>query len=408
MAACQACRVDSLVEFLDLGDQPICNKFLDNPAEFDDETYYPLKVAYCPTCHLVQLTEVPPLEVVFGEDFNYLSSATATHVEHFETLAESIISTLDITRDDYVVDIGSNDGTFLNFFANSGADILGIEPAQKPAALANEAGIKTINDRFEDSLARVRQVAGSELRLVTAMNVLAHTDDIHSFLDGVETVLSANPRAHFISQSHYLPELIENCEYDTIYHEHARYFSLTSMKNLFEMYDLTIYHVERSSYYGGSVIVYATHADNQPQVRNSVRKMLGREQKYKSLETYERFARNVEENREKLLDLLDGLITEGNELVGVGAPMKSSTLLNYCGIGVNYLQYITEVNPLKIGTYTPGTHIEVVDERRIFTDEPDVAVILSWNVSDSIISSLREKGYTGSFVIPIPEPKHLL
>ncbi|MFB6200966.1 MAG: class I SAM-dependent methyltransferase [Halorhabdus sp.] len=405
MATCQACRSESLVEVLDLGEQPICNKFLDDETEFDEETFYPLTLAYCPDCYLAQLTEVPPLDEVFGDDFNYLSGSTSSHVDHFDDLAATISEELGLGGSACVVDIGSNDGTFLECFQKRGIEVLGVEPAQKPADIANRQGIRTLNDRLETSVEEISEAIEDDLGVITAMNVLAHTDDIHGFLNGVQTLLSRNEGAHFISQSHYLPKLIENCEYDTIYHEHARYFSLSSMKSLYDEYDLTIYHVERSDYYGGSIIVYAKHDQHDPQVSESVRSMLSSEKKYKEIRTYEDFSQQVEQNREKLVELLTELRNDGKELVGIGAPMKSSTLLNYCDIDDDYLQYITEVNPLKIGTYTPGTHIEVVEEQRLLDDDPDVGVILSWNVSDSIIDNLREKGYTGDFVIPIPEPK---
>lgn len=407
MNECQSCRNGGLVEILDLGEQPICNKFLDDKSELGTENVYPLKLAYCPECYLVQLTEVPPLSEVFDEDFNYLSGSTPDHVDHFEQLAEHVVENYQLKEDSHIVDIGSNDGTFLRSFGQRGYEPLGVEPADKPAKIANEEGIPTLNERFETAVSEVLEVSDGDVGAVTGMNVLAHTDDIHGFLEGVNTLLSASDDAIFLSQSHYLPELIEGCEYDTIYHEHARYFTLSSIQNLFQYHDLEVFDVERSDFYGGSIIVYAAHESDDRHVTSAVEKMLDGESRFRDGNTYRKFATKVEENRSELRELIHNLDAEGKQIVGVGAPMKSSTLLNYCGFDNDVIDYITEVNELKIGTYTPGTHIPVVEEERLLEDDPDVALILSWNVADRIKTKLREKGYTGSFVIPIPEPTYI-
>lgn len=404
MSVCQACKTQGLVEIIDLQDQPICNKFLDTESQLGTEKEYPLQLAYCPDCYLVQLTEVPPLENVFDENFNYLSGSTPDHVQHFEWLSQHVVEDYGINKGNYVVDIGSNDGTFLRSFDKLGYNPLGVEPADKPANIANKAGIQTLNNRFENVISEVLELSGENIGAVMAMNVLAHTDDIHGFLAGVSDLLSASEDAIFVSQSHYLPELIDGCEYDTIYHEHARYFTLSSMQNLFEQYDIEIFDVERSDFYGGSIIVYGAHTKSNRATSVTVKEMLDEETKYRQDTTYREFAAQVEENRAELQEMVHDLHDDGKQIVGVGAPMKSSTLLNYCGFDNEILEYITEVNELKIGTYTPGTHIPVVEERRLLEDDPDVALILSWNVADRIISKLREDGYTGSFIVPIPEP----
>ncbi len=400
IAICQSCGQDSCIEVLDLGNQPICNKFLNSESEFSKERFYPLKLNFCKNCKLVQLDNVPPADEVFDKDFNYLTSSTSDGVLYFNLLAKESTKKFGLKAGDFVLDIGSNDGTLLKHFKNNGvANVLGIDPAPIQCKMANDAGIETINNKFEDGIDAILQRTSHSIKLIMALNVIAHTDTVHPFLDGVKKIMSAN-KATFISMSHYLPNMIYGREYDMIYHEHARYYSITALMYLFEKHGLFIYDAEKINLYGGAILVYANGSPTEKTAR--LNSLLKEEEPFKEAKIYESFSKAVKKNGVELHELLQELKKRGKRIVGVGAPMKSSTLLNYCKIDGKILDYITELNSLKIGTYTPGTHIKVTEEDRIFKDNPDVCLILSWNVADRIIKTFRSKGYKGSFIVPIP------
>ena len=400
---CESCLLDTGIKFLDLGNQPICNKFLNSLEEVKKERKYPLEVMFCTNCKLVQLISLPPAEEVFGSDFNYLSGATLERKKYFNEVAIDIITKFELHASDFVLDIGSNDGTLLLPFKEHGIGVLGVDPAPKACEVANSLGIKTINSRFEDGIDRILIETKDKLKIITAFNVIAHTGTIHNFLLGIEKLLAHNKNATFIVVVPYLPRLIENCEYDTIYHEHARYYTITSMQNLFRMHNLFIYDAKETALYGGSIIVYAK-AYNTEQSTN-LKQLIKNEEKFNDIKIYEAFRENVFNNSKKLHNLIETMKNDGKKIVGVGAPMKSSTLLNYCKINDQLLEYITEVNPLKINTYTPGTHIKVISEDAIFKKMPDAILILSWDVANRIIRTFKDKGYKGIFIIPIPSVK---
>jgi 2-polyprenyl-3-methyl-5-hydroxy-6-metoxy-1,4-benzoquinol methylase len=400
---CESCLEESCIKFLDLGEQPICNKFLKNPNEFKNEKKYPLEMMFCTNCKLVQLSFLPPSEEVFGTDFNYLSGATPERKKYFVEEASSIIKDNNMNNKDFILDIGSNDGTLLTPFKEQNINVLGIDPAPLACEIANKAGIKTINSRFEDGINEILKETNGRLKVITAFNVIAHTGTIHEFLSGVEKLITQNKDATFITVVPYLPDLIEKCAYDTVYHEHARYYTITSMQNLFKKHNLFIYDAKKIPLYGGSIFV-CSKGYNTEQSEN-LRRLIRMEEKFNDLETYQNFANKVIENGKILYDLIKNMKKEGKIIVGIGAPMKSSTLLNYCKIDNSLLEYITEVNQLKINTYTPGTHIKVIAEDKLLENVPDGMLILSWDVSDRIIKMLKNKGYNGIFIIPIPDVK---
>jgi 2-polyprenyl-3-methyl-5-hydroxy-6-metoxy-1,4-benzoquinol methylase len=383
--------------------QPLCNKFLRSEDEFVGEQFYPMELTFCRNCKLVQLDSVPPSNVVFGKSFNYLSGATPDRVAYFNRLAGRILRKFNLKDGEFVLDIGSNDGTLLKQFKDYGINsVLGVDPAPEPCRLANQMGVETINSKFETAAADILKRTKNRMKVVMALNVLAHTDTVHEFLDTVTKLVNGND-AVFVSVSHYLPNMIYGREYDTIYHEHARYYSLSSLDYLFKKHGLFIYDAEKISLYGGSILVYAR---NRPTAKTKrLAMLLKKEDVLQNIKTYRLFSDEVKRSREALRRMLQRLRKDGKVIAGIGAPMKSSTLLNYCGIGSDVLAYITELNQLKIGTYTPGTHIKVVDESRVFRDNPDACLILSWDVAGRIMKSFRKRGYKGSFIVPIPRVK---
>lgn len=400
---CQICGSSSIKRIIDLGEQPICNALLDCENAFQEEAKYPLALDICQECSLVQLSDVPPSEVVFNKNFNYVSGSTKDIVEYFGKIAEDFIRNFNLNAGDLVVDIGSNDGTLLNEFRSRGMGVLGIEPAPIIAKMANEKGIETINGRFEDSIQEFRnRLGGRSPRIILAFNVLAHTDTPDQFMREVSKIVKEFDSI-FVSQSHYLGNLVDKCEYDTIYHEHARYYSLNSLRSLHHRHKLWVFDARLVDFYGGSILAFAK--GNFSNVKTGMAEIVRYEDENLSDEQLDIFAHKVYENREKLVALLSSIKKEGKHIVGIGAPMKSSTLLNFCGISNELVDYLTEVNPLKVGKFSPGMHIPICDESRIFLDQPDYALILSWNVAKTIIGKLKRAGYRGKFIIPIPEPE---
>ena len=403
---CQLCGSERLTAFLDLGKQPICNSLLtQNDVKTKFEETYPLVLHVCKDCWLVQLEQTAPEQAVFGHDYNYLSGSSPGLITYFKQLADSIKATVDLRKGDYVVDIGGNDGSFLMNFKVpyvKQVDIhtLNIEPTPLPAAVSERKHVQTLQKRFGFQTAELVPV---KAKIVTALNVLAHCYDVHDFLNGVKSLLSKD--GVFVSQSHYLPALIEQCQYDTVYHEHLRYYTLSSLVKLYLMHDLKIFRVDFTSIYGGSIVVYAKHAfgnrkDSQFQ---SVEKICRKEQKYRNLATYTEFAAQVVSNRAKLVSYITALKQRKQRIVGIGAPMKSATLLNYCGFKADTLDYLTEVNQLKVGMYAPGSHIPIVNEALMLDKQPDYGLLLSWNFEDNIVRSLRAQGYKGGFINPMPQ-----
>jgi hypothetical protein len=276
-----------------------------------------------------------------------------------------------------------------------------VEPATIPCKEAEKKGIETINSRFEDAVASILRKTDNNIKLITGFNVLAHTDDLHGFLQGIVDILNQNPGAVFVNQSHYLPEMIEGVQYDTIYHEHARYYSLSALTNIFDNHDLVTQDAELVDFYGQSILVY-TGLNGEPSM--NVKDILDEEEPYRSLDKYRDFSEEVKDIKGELIEIIREYIKRGSSVVGIGAPMKSSTLLNYCGIDTDLLDYVTERNEFKIGKYTPGTHIPVKTDDDLLRDDPEAALILSWNVAPRIMESLKDQGFTGDFIIPLPNP----
>jgi 2-polyprenyl-3-methyl-5-hydroxy-6-metoxy-1,4-benzoquinol methylase len=398
-AACQLCGAKSLVEILDFGQQPICNAVLSTETIDQPEEVYPLKLYVCSECFLLQLEDVVPKSTVFCAGYNYLSGTTSSTVRYFQQLAEKIVGRFDVKSTDTVCDIGSNDGTFLKTFSKRNVRVVGVEPTPLPAKIAIDGGIPTVQEFFSEKVGDRLVNDYGKMRVVTAMNVLAHNSDVHSFLKGVRKLMA--PGSVFVSQSHYLHALVDELEYDTVYHEHLRYYTLTTLKRLFDMHGFYVFDAEINDVYGGSILVYCSIKETA--ASENVAKILESETKYQCLDTYFDFAKRVRVNAKNLLQFLLDLKSRGCRIVGVGAPMKSSTLLNYCKIGTEILDYLSEVNPLKIGKYSPGVHVPIVNESVFMDSPPDYALILSWNVSNDIIAKLRRRGFKGKFIIPIPK-----
>ena len=399
---CQGCGAKGLERVLDLGYQPLCNEFLPATRAIGPQTYYPLCLCYCHQCSLVQLEYVIPTEVTFGDQYTYLTGSSQSLVQYYANLARRLVDRVNLRPGDTILEIGSNDGTFLKAFRSLGMNVLGVEGAKQSSSIAVASGIPVIEQFFgAGTAAKVKDELPPEsnIRLIVAMNVLAHTDNINEFLAEVTNLMERD--TVFVSQSHWLIALLQKFEFDTIYHEHLRYYTLGSLMRLFQRHGLNITDAEITEFYGGSVLAYASKSP-QSQSREML-KVLGQEEGVDIVIVFRSMKQKLLQNKSRLFNLLVELRSSGKRVVGLGAPMKASTLLNYYGITPDLVEHIAEVNPLKVGTVVPGVRIPVVDEDVVLKERPDYALLLSWNMAEHIIPKYRSMGFQGKFILPVPE-----
>jgi hypothetical protein len=401
---CQSCGADGLTNLLDLGYQPLCNDYLPASGAPSSRTFYPLCVYYCQKCSLAQLGYVIPTKDTFGEQYTYLTGSSKSLIEYYEALADQLKDQFSLQPGDSVVEIGSNDGTFLKPFQALGLNTLGIEGSPQAAAISVKEGIPTI-DRFFGTgsveAARQRLPQGSKIKLVIAMNVLAHTDNINDFVAEITALMDED--TIFISSCHWLVALIQNFEFDTIYHEHLRYYTMHSLIGVLERHGLHIFDGEITDFYGGSILGYAKLQQLPP--TSGLTDILEQEDQIDVPGSLTHMKNTLIQNKSRLLSMLVDLKQDGKRVIGVGAPMKASTLLNFYGITPDLVEYIAEVNELKVGTLVPGVQIPVIHEDRVFEDPPDYAILLSWNMAKPIIRNYRANGFKGKFIMPVPEPE---
>ena len=397
---CRVCKGTNLVRFLSLGEHPPVDNFTDR-EHLDAEKRYPLDVYFCGQCNLVQLLDVVTQEELFHQNYAYFSSASAPLMEHFKSYAEDLKKDF-LQKNDLVVDIGSNDGILLRFLTG-GYRVLGIEPSANVAKVAREKGVETIDGFFTVDMAKKIVEKYGKAKVITANNVFAHIDDIDGIILAVKELLSDD--GVFVSESHYLLDLIEKREFDTIYHEHLCYYGVKPLVHLFERFGMEVFDVRRVNVHGGSIRVYARKAAGMPP-KSSVQELLSLEERagLHTLERFSSFQKEVEVIRDKLVSLVRGFRAEGKTVTAYGAPAKGNTLLNFCGFTADDLKYVTDTTPYKTGLLTPGSHIPVVSPDILKTETPDYILLLAWNYRDFILKKeqgLRERG--AKFIIPIPE-----
>lgn len=404
---CRGCGGRSPEPVLSLGPTPLVNSFLRSPADAADEMRFPLDVYRCPDCTLVQLLDVVDPEVLF-QDYIYTTGVSETIATHNAEYARTVVGMLGLSRDDQVVEVASNDGSLLKCFARYGVRTLGVEPAANLAAVAREAGIETVNRFFGSTVAATVRREYGQARAVIGNNVLAHVDDPIDFLRGCRDLLL--PGGLVVVEVPHLSEMIDRVEYDTVYHEHLSYFSATALARLFAAAGLALVRIDRVPVHGGSLRVFATRNDAGCGHSPDALAFLDREREWgvDQPERYRGFARAVRENRDKLSGLLESLTAAGKTVAGYGAPAKGNVLLNYCGIDTTLLPFTVDRNPLKVGLYTPGTHIPVLPASALAERQPDYALVLAWNFADEIVrqqAAYRARG--GRFIVPIPAPEVL-
>lgn len=399
---CQVCANKDLDAILFLGYLPPVNKMNPIGEKPHEQPSYPAQLLYCPRCHLVQLGLVVDPKVLFPPEYPYTSSTTKILRENFADLYKECRAFMDLGKNDLVVDIGSNDGNLLiNFKDNH--KVLGITP-EEIGKIAIARGIPTIINYFTSEV--VDQVLSQygKPKVITATNVFAHIENVNNVVELILRLLA--PNGVFISESHYLLPLIQTLQYDTIYHEHLRYYSLHSLKFLLESHGLEIVHASRIPTHGGSIRVYGARKGVYA-VRESVSRLLEAEEPtVLSKKSLLQFKERVVISKMKLHALLAGIKQEGLRIYGISAPSRASTLINYAGLDDGMIDYVLEVKGShKIGKYVPGTLIPILDETRLFEDQPEYALLLSWHIADELIGNLKKKGYKGKFIVPLPEPK---
>jgi hypothetical protein len=369
-----------------------------------EEPAYPLELLRCGDCSLVQIGLDVDAKVLFPPTYPYLSSSTKILRENFLNLEKEATSTMGLKPGDFVVDFGSNDGTLLSNFKAAGYKVLGIEPSNA-AEKAREQGIDTLTAFFgADTAAQVVKKYG-KARLVTAANVFAHISNVGGVIQGVLNLL--DNQGVFISENHYLGSLIETLQYDTIYHEHLRYYSVGALVKLFASSGMEIFKVTRIPTHGGSIRVYACRRGERT-IDSSVTEILEWESATGLADGsgLSAFRNQVIQSKLDLIKLLADLKRDGARIYGIGAPSRASTLINYVGLDDGILDCVLEISTSrKLNKYIPGTRIPVLDEKRLFDDPPDFALLLSWHIGDELVSNLRNKGYAGKFICPLPAPR---
>ena len=402
--SCRFCNALLEHTFVDLGMSPLCESFLLRDQLNQMEPFYPLKVYVCSNCFLVQLQEYVSPETIFTE-YAYFSSYSDSWLQHAKNYTDLMIERFKLESKARVIELASNDGYLLQYFVEKGIPVLGIEPAKNVAQVAIQKGIPTITEFFGVKLARKMSQEGKKADLLLGNNVLAQVPDINDFVAGMKIVLK--PLGVITVEFPHLMRLIEGNQFDTIYHEHFSYFSFIAAEKIFAKHGITLFDVEELKTHGGSIRIYGRHAEDLSKPLNG-RALELKERElsagYDRMETYATFAKKVEETKRRLLQILVEVKSQGKKIVGYGAPGKGNTLLNYCGIRSDFLDYTVDRNPYKHGRFTPGTHIEIFPPDRITQDRPDYLFILPWNLKDEItrqMAFIREWG--GKFIVPIPE-----
>ncbi|HTL06580.1 MAG TPA: class I SAM-dependent methyltransferase [Gemmatimonadales bacterium] len=405
--SCRACGAGGLELFLDLGSQPLANAFLHSPAEFAGEPAFPLALYLCHDCGLVQLADVIAPEALF-RNYIYVTGTSETMAAHNRAYAGTVAQWLGLGPGDLVVEAASNDGSLLACFQQQGSRVLGVEPALNLAELARGRGIPTEAVFFGPETAARLRAAHGPARAVLGNNVLAHVDDPRGFLAGARSLLADDGLV--IVEVPYLGELLRRLEYDTVYHEHLSYFSISALLRLAGDAELRVVRIDQVPVHGGSLRLYAAPAiagrDHAADVLAAA--AAEREAGLTAPARWHRFAADVERHRTALRELLTRLQGEGRTLAAYGAPAKGNTLLNYCGIGVELLPYTVDRNPLKVGCFTPGMHLPVLPVESLPERRPDVLVVLAWNFAEEIMRQQRahtERG--GRFLLPLPVPQLL-
>ena len=398
---CRVCKNKNIKNFFDLGMQPLANSLVDNLDK--KENFYPLSLSYCPNCRLVQLNQTIDPEILFSE-YVWVTATSKTAKDHSQTFYKEIISRS--SNKGYVLEVASNDGTFLIPFMKNGYDVLGVDPAKNISEMAERNGIPTKCCFFKTETAKELVKQKGKANIIFARNVLPHVANTRDFVEGLETCLDDD--GVLAVEAHYAKIILEGLHYDSIYHEHLCYFTLKSLEKLLNDFNLYVFDISKSPISGGSMIVYAKHGkvQEEPIVQQYRDKEL--KDKTNELESWDNFAKKSFDHKKKFLEVLK----EANKygiVAGYGASARSSTMLNFANIDSKIISFIADANPLKQGRFTAGTHIPIISPEEIIKRNPGTIVILAWNFASEITDILRNKfNYKGQIIIPLPNAPYIL
>ena len=402
--SCQICASHNLQQVINMGFFAPCDSLLTKDMLNKPEKSYPLNLIRCRDCGLVQIDYAVDTKELFYPEYPYRSGITETLKKNLYGISSHMVDKLGLAKNSFVIDIGSNDGTILEGFKNVGMKVLGVE-ATNIADIANANGIETLKEFFSLSVAEKIVNQYGKASLVTAANVFAHVNDFIGLTQGIIHLLEEG--GVFISESHYQLDILETLQYDSIYHEHLRYYLIKPLVKFFTDQGFTLIDAERIPNYGGSIRVYAKKGINHKPSEN-IDKFIALEEKAGAYQedTYVEFSNRIKKSQQELRSLIVNLKSEGKTVVGIGCPGRSATLLKFCGITPDLLPYIAEQSTsLKLGMFTPDTHIPVVDEEVMLKEQPDYALILSWHYAAPIIKNVRNKGLRSKIIVPLPEVK---
>jgi len=401
---CRFCEAPLQHTFVDLGMQPLCESYI-RPEDLNQmEPFYPLHVHVCDSCFLVQLEEYIAPKAIFSE-YAYFSSYSDTWLSHAENYVTMVTDRLKLDKKSLVVEVGSNDGYLLQYFVQRGIPVLGVEPAANIAEVAIKKGIPTVVEFFSLKTASELSTKKKKADLLIGNNVLAQVPDLNGFMQGIKVLLK--PQGIVTMEFPHLAKLMDGNQLDTIYHEHFSYFSFIAVEKIFASHGLTVFDVEELPTHGGSLRIFARHAENLSfPITRHVNELRDSEERegFTDLNKYLVFSEKAKETKRKLLSLLISLKQKKKSIAGYGAPGKGNTLLNYCGIRTDFLDYTVDRNPYKQGKFLPGTHIPIFNPDKIKETKPDYLLILPWNLKDEIIRQMSHIGnWGGRFIVPIPE-----
>jgi len=385
---------------LDLGAQPVGDLILTRADLRKPETFYPMQLFHCLDCGLTQLGYIVNPAVVY-RFFPFVSGTTQTATRHLQTIPGQLVEMGGLGPSSFAVDIGSNDGTLLKAYRPFGVRTLGVDPSAIPARIANEAGVTTLHAFFNEDTAKLVILEHGQADAISAAGVFAHIADLDSVMRGIQILMK--PTGIFVSENQYWLDMLLTGHYDNMFHQHLRYYAVRPLARLFAKFNMEIFDVRRSEVHGGSFRVFACFTGAHP-IHPRVAEVMAAEEAARLYDpdTTMEWARSIDVRRRELKDKVWGLVRAGKKVIGIGAPAKASTVCSYCRLGPETIDYITEINPLRVGKYLPGTHIPIVDEEQMFTDPrpADAGVLFAWNYYDETVPKLRARGWMGEVICP--------